>query len=86
VVSAMPSPQDGEDECRHGLTPSTCSICRHPSNMRYHEPLKVVARLNSSHYGGHCPECNLPIYEGSPIAKVTTGAAEYWVHSSCAPE
>jgi len=75
---------DLDQECKHGLTLGTCSICRHPANIRP-EPLRVVARMQSAIYPGYCGSCDLPIYEGSPIAKVTDGTWERWVHSTCAP-
>jgi hypothetical protein len=75
-----------EEECKHGLTMATCYVCRHPSVPRPAvQPLRVIAYLAQSHYGGQCPECDLPIYQGSPIAKLTDGTREFWVHDACAP-
>jgi len=83
----MPTPED--DECRHGMNPSWCSTCKNLAavrSVRFAPSLTVLARLHSSQFPGDCDQCNLPIYEGSPIAKVTDGSWERWVHAYCAPE
>lgn len=65
------------DECPHGLTMASCSLCRHP----YVPPPKPTVEFTTkARFEGRCAECNLPIFIGQVIVRMSD---ERWVHSDC---
>ena len=69
-----------DSECIHGLTPDTCSICKH--GLSRPEPLTVLFQFRAKYDGKNCGECNLPIYAGQFIVKLSD---ESYRHSRCRP-
>jgi hypothetical protein len=70
---------EADDDCIHGLDPRTCSTCLH--GVSRPERPTVEYRFVAKHEG-QCPECDLPIHVGDPVAKMSTGA---YLHVWCAP-
>ena len=66
------------EECIHGLTPETCSICLRPTKPVGHS--YPMSHSTLAKYDGYCPECELPIYaEVSEIYNDGTA----WRHVGC---
>jgi hypothetical protein len=66
-------------ECPHGLDEAWCSTCKHP----YKPPEKPTMEFGLiARFGGQCGECNLPIYMGQHIAKMSD---DTYRHYECAP-
>lgn len=66
-----------EDECKHGIDASTCSLCLHgvPTGTG---PTITVTLM--SKYEGQCPACDLPIHVGQVIHGMSDGS---YVHAGC---
>lgn len=65
-------------DCKHGLPAMMCAACKHP----YTPPAEPTAEYTfDATFDGQCPECNLPISVGHPVAKMTDGS---YRHARCA--
>ena len=70
-----------DPECPHGLgDPAWCSVCKHGPTKP--EPVEVVSDPLRAKYAGNCPECDLPIFVGTWIVKLSN---ERYIHERCAP-
>ena len=68
-------------ECIHGLDSEHCTICLHGITPR--ETVRVVAQSRTEFDNTFpCPGCDLPIYAGEFIVKLSNGG---YVHSGCRP-
>lgn len=69
--------------CGHGMpSPASCVECMAEGNLPpapRPSPLKVVQRF-TARFGGQCRSCNLPIFEGQPIARMSD---DTYRHTSC---
>lgn len=66
-----------DEECRHGLTPETCSVCKHGIPTGTGPTVEVTL---TSRYEGQCPGCDLPIHVGQVIHGLSNGS---YVHAGC---
>jgi hypothetical protein len=66
-----------EDECPHGLDARWCTICLH--GVTRPQPVTVVATFLAM-LEGQCPGCDLPIYVGQVLHKMSNGPV---VHKGC---
>lgn len=64
-------------ECIHGLDDAWCSICKHGPTMP--ESVTIEATF-SARFNGDCTSCDLPIYVGQTIHKLSNGR---YVHRGC---
>jgi len=65
-------------ECRHGLEEEWCSLCKRPTPPSP-ENAQVEATF-AAKFDGDCPGCDLPIYVGQTIHKLSSGR---YVHQGC---
>lgn len=65
------------DECKHGLTTGTCSLCKPQPQRQKPERLGLVVLAK---YDGYCPECGKPIVAGTDEI-INDGCN--WVHVEC---
>lgn len=63
-------------ECIHGLEHG-CTICLRGPTI--HEPVRVSFTFTAK-FEGQCRACNLPIYVGERVARLTNEAL---VHEAC---
>lgn len=69
-----------DDECIHGLTGRSCTICIHgPSTP---EKVEIVATFAAQHDGVCAAGCTFDIDPGDVICKLSN---DRYVHQRCAP-
>ena len=66
-----------DDECIHGLTPTTCGVCRHGVSCPVLVTVEYTFKAKSD---GECSSCGLPILVGQSISKLSN---ERYAHEGC---
>lgn len=68
------------DECKHGLHPDECSLCRHSQTKTW----TFISRPFTAKYESVCRACNLPIYPGQQAVVVETETEDaHTGHEGC---
>lgn len=66
-------------ECIHGLDTDWCATCKHGPARAERESVEVTFRAR---YEGDCNGCDLPIYVGQVVHRLSSGR---YVHRGCEP-
>lgn len=62
------------EECPHGMEdPAWCTLCTGKGRLGGPEPLEVEVTF-AARFGGDCPGCDLPIYPGQVIGRMSDGS------------
>lgn len=64
------------DECIHGMTDASCSICLHPRRPSTRTPGPRIGKVITARFSHKCAACDERIYEGDRLGI----DGDEWIH------